>query len=356
MNKRTFKNLLAVSALFLSGNVLCSAHDFSVVDNSGTKYFFNVTDTLKNTVELTYEGRLTPDDDTFSYEGELQVPSKVKYRDVVYRVASIGPKAFAGSDAITGIVIPTGVVEIKDFAFDGCTSLNKIIFPSNSVTMGEGVFFRCPSVMNVTLGGDWSVADLKIFEWSDSLSVIRIPAKVKTIKNFKSLDNLDCIEVDVNNSNFTSADGVLYNKDMTVMYGCPKGREGNVAVPEGVKTIMNGALRDCKHVTSVDLPSTLSEISYTEFSGMDALTSIYMRAAMPFHTSKAGDAEVFAFKAPKSGNVTLYVQKSALKPYKSAVCSDEAEYSDLNGKNVSRCASDEMIGKQNIKGVKTFDK
>lgn len=356
MNKRKINVLLILSALLLSGSGLCSAHDFSVVDNNGKKYFFNVTDTLKNTVELTYEGRITRSDDTFVYEGEIQIPSKVKFRDVVYRVASIGPKAFAGNDSITGVVIPSGVVEIKDFAFDGCKSLNKIIFPSNSVVIGEGVFFRCPAVRNVTLGGDWTVVDLKIFEWSDSLNNIRIPAKVKTLRNLKSLDHLEVVDVDVNNSNFTSVDGLLYNKDMTTLYACPRNRGGKVVIREGVESVLKGALSDCKKVTSVDLPSTLSALWYMEFSGMDSLTEIYMRSEKPMLTSKVGDAEVFALKAPKSKNLILYLAKSVLKAYKSAVFSESAEYADMNGKNARKHVSDEMLGVKNMKGVKSFDK
>lgn len=356
MNKRKINILFAASILFLSGSSLCSAHDFSVVDKSGAKYFFNVTDTLRNTVELTYEGRITLSDDTFFYEGELQIPSKVKFRDVVYRVASIGPKAFAGCDGITGVVIPSGVEEIEDFAFDGCSSLSKIIFPSNSVKIGEGAFFRCPSVQNVTLGGDWSEIDFKVFRWSDSLSTVRVPAKVKTIRNFKSLKHLESIEVDVNNSNFSSVDGVLYNKDTTTMYGCPRNRAGKIVVPEGVTTVLSGALGDCKKVVSVDLPSTLSIISYLEFSGMDSLTQIYMRAEMPVLTSRVGESEVFAFKAPESGNVTIYVQKNALKAYKSAIFNEDAEYEDMNGKTIRKHVTDEMLGEKDVKGVKSFDK
>lgn len=344
MNKRKINILFAASILFLSGSSLCSAHDFSVVDKSGAKYFFNVTDTLRNTVELTYEGRITLSDDTFFYEGELQIPSKVKFRDVVYRVASIGPKAFAGCDGITGVVIPSGVEEIEDFAFDGCSSLSKIIFPSNTVVMGEGVFFRCPSVKTVTLGGDWSAVDLRIFEWSDSLKSVRIPAKVRTVKNFKALKKLESVEIDPNNSNFTSVDGLLYNKDLTVLYGCPRGRVGEVVIPEGVESVLEGALKDCKQITYVELPSTIIKISCMEFAGMDSLEQVYMRAYDPVMTSEIDGAGVFLFKKPKNSDVTLLVPKSALKAYKDAIRYVPAEYAD------------EMLGKKNIKGVKLFEK
>jgi hypothetical protein len=93
-----------------------------------------------------------------------------------------------------------------------------------------------------------------------------------------------------------------------------------------------------------------------EFAGMDALTQVYMRAGEPVANCMVGDTKVFAFKAPKSGNLTLYVQKSALKAYKAAVCCEDADYSDMNGKNVRKCAAGDMIGKKSIKGVKSFEK
>ena len=81
---------------------------------------------------------------------------------------------------------------------------------------------------------------------------ISIPASVTELDYCLSLDDIDgsyegkrsslfpfsqsIQEIDVNeeNSRYTSVEGVLYNKDMTTMLYFPSGREGEFEIPYGV--------------------------------------------------------------------------------------------------------------------------
>ena len=229
--------------LLLGSTSLLYAHDFTVTGKSGEKFFFNIVDAKKQHVEVTYQGNISAPQPSL-YTGEISVPARVKHNNTIYRVVGIGKKAFSNAASLKGIVLPSGLSSIGDFAFEGCSGLEKIVFPGNSVRFGEGVFFRCTAIGQVTLGSDWTQVNLKMFRWSDRLTSIVIPAKLISLQNLKSLKQLQSIEVDANNPNFTSIDGMLYNKDKTILLGCPRGRSGKIRIPDGTTAIRWKALID----------------------------------------------------------------------------------------------------------------
>lgn len=340
------------------------AHDFSITIPSGQTVYFSITDNQKRYVEVTFQGKVT-DDHTNDYAGAINIPSLVTFNKKVYQVTAIGKKAFSGAHALKSIVLPSGVLSIGDFAFEGCSQLESVVFPGNKVRIGEGSFFRCSSISRVTLGSDWISVNLKMFRWSDKLTTLFIPAKLTRLQNFKSLKRLRSVEVDANNPNYMSVNGLLYTKDLSVLLACPRGYIGNVRVVEGTQSVRWGALIDCPQVTSVDLPVSLRSLSFREFSRIEKLERIVMRGVDPIHTATKGSRDVFLLKVAHS-NVSLAVPKSALKAYKSAVCSEEGEYSDIldhlpEGMDPrlfelpTYVKSGEFMTKKEIEGVKSFD-
>lgn len=304
------------------------AHDFVATGKNGQKLYFKITDARRLYVEVTYQGSITSVQPS-AYSGEVTVPAKVKHNNKVYQVTGISRKAFSNAGELTGIILPSGLLSIGDFAFEGCTKLQKIVFPGNVVRFGEGVFFRCPSIAQVTLGSDWTSVNLKLFRWSDQLTSITIPAKLTSLQNLKSLKGLKTVEVDANNPNFASVDGLLYNKNKTILLGCPRAFTGAVKVAEGTTSVYWGALADCVGITSVDLPASLTSLSFREFARLDRLTTLVMRGEKPLMTAKSGNKEVFLLEVANPQQVELQVPKAVQKAYKNALCSEEGEYTEI---------------------------
>lgn len=90
---------------------------------------------------------------------------------------------------------------------------------------------------------------------------------------FSHCENLKKFDVDSNNSYFSSFDGVLYNKDKTVLLRCPETKE-SVTIYNGVKIIGNESFAFCKKLTQVNLPKTVEEIGYYAFDTCVGLTKI----------------------------------------------------------------------------------
>ena len=346
------KKTLTLGLLLLSCTI-ANAHDF-VVTLDGQKVYFNILSKKDKTVEVTYNGSISKKLPTY-IDGELTIPAKVKHDNIVYSVVGISAKAFSGADKLTSIVMPMGMTMIGDFAFEGCISLNKVIFPGNTIKFGQGVFYKCNKIQNVSFGSDWKKIDLKVFRWSDSLTVVNIPAKIEKIQNMKSLKNIESISVDINNERFSSIDGILYNKSQDIVYGCPRAYKGNVKIVNGVETINSGAFIDCKEITRIDLPASITTMSFREFSRIVGLKEIIFRSERPIFTAKKEGKEVMVLQVANP-TVEIIVPKQAKNAYKEALNQITGEYTELNDSIPYTVETSKMPSIKNIVGVKNFNK
>lgn len=76
-------------------------------------------------------------------------PSKQGDYSILSSVKSIEQKAFYWAKALTGVIIPQGVISIGGSAFSGCTSLSSIEIPSSVTSIGESAFSGCTGVTSI---------------------------------------------------------------------------------------------------------------------------------------------------------------------------------------------------------------
>ncbi len=351
------KNLRSYLAalLLMAGCSLAEAHDFTVTID-GQKLYFNITDAKKLTAELTYNGSIAEKRPCL-LKGRVEVPAQVKHDEKLYSVNAVGAKAFSQADQLQAVILPAGIATIGDFAFEGCTSLESIVLPPNKVKMGQGIFFRCSQIKSVTLGADWTEVNLAMFQWSNSLTNIYLPAKVEKIHNVKKLARLASIDVDANNTRFTAHRGMLYSRDGKTLYACPRAYKGSVIVKEGTETITAGALIDCHGVTSLDLPASLKQMSFRETSRMKQLEAINMRAAKPIVTAYSEKGKPLFLLQVASQETVLNVAKEAKKNYKNVIEAETGEYAESSeSKAVAYTVKQsQLMQPANINGVKIFE-
>ena len=85
------------------------------------------------------------------------------------------------------------------------------------------------------------------------------------------------INVDPANPYCASDNGVLYSKDMTILYACPAAHEGTVNIPDSVKKIVSHAFDGCKKLTEILIPETVEEIGERAFIDCTALKKIILK-------------------------------------------------------------------------------
>jgi hypothetical protein len=120
------------------------------------------------------------------------------------------------------------------------------------------------------------------FDKHVALTILTIPASVIIITDnvdraenaFDGATGLTDITVDEANGVYSSADGVLFNKDKTTLLLCPEGKGGTYTIPSSVTSIAYCAFEDCAKLTGVTIPDSVTSIGELAFTDCTGLTSI----------------------------------------------------------------------------------
>ena len=85
---------------------------------------------------------------------------------------------------------------------------------------------------------------------------------------------LKSINVAPENPNCASENGILYSKDMTILYACPAAHEGSVVIPDTVKEIGPRAFDSCKNLKEIIIPASVEKIGERAFVDCSALKKV----------------------------------------------------------------------------------
>lgn len=197
-----------------------------------------------------------------SYSGTVTIPSTVTFNGISYSVTSIGTYAFYASVGLTSVSIPSSVTLIDSWAFLSCTGLTALSIPVSVTTIGDGVFWGCTNI-----------------------AAINIPASVKKIGSYVFFGNwaLTQINADAANTNYSSANGVLYNKDKSTLLVYPAGKpEASYTIASTVDSVGSFVFGYCKNLTSVTIPTNVVYMSSSVFYECNGLTNVFIPASVTF--------------------------------------------------------------------------
>jgi len=228
-------------------------------------------------------------------------------------VTMIGNRAFYRCRSLTSLTILEGVKTIGDHAFAE-SGLTSVTIPEGVETIGESAFFSCnltsliiPESVTTIGGGAF---------WNCRLTSIVIPEKVTTIGYyaFYGCTNLISINVSNSNPNYSSEDGILYDKNKTTLICCPGAKTDAVIIPEGVTTIEQGAFWYYSRITSLTIPESLTTIEKGTFSFCGYLRTINVSNSNPNYSSEDGmlydKNKTTLIQCPAEGFGTLTIPES----------------------------------------------
>ena len=228
------------------------------VASIGNDAFFFCTNLASIIVETGNKNYTSMDGVLFDKAGKALILCPVGKAETAYTipdgVTSIGNYAFARCTGLTSVTIPEGVTSIGNRAFQYCSGLTSIIIPNGVTSIGECAFLDCESLTSVTIPK--SVASLG---WGA----------------FGSCSQLTSIIVETENNNYSSIDGVLFDKAGTTILSYPAGKtETTYTIPDGVTRIDFGVFANHSELTSVTMPSSMKSIGIAAFESCKGLTSI----------------------------------------------------------------------------------
>ena len=237
----------------------------------------------------------------YALESELTIPDgvtsigdsvfmsceKLKKITLPQDLTYIGDDAFCQCYALEGeLTIPDGVTSIGNSAFMSCEKLNKINLPKNLTHIGDYAFCQCYAWEGeLTIpNGVTSIGD-RAFYFCKLLTSVYIPENVEYIGDnvFYACYELEQINVASNNTFFVSQDGILFNKDKTVLIKYPEGKNSgkSYSIPNGVQELPPHAMAGCSDMSGiVILPETLKIIGEEAFRDCDNLTEITIPAGV----------------------------------------------------------------------------
>ena len=161
---------------------------------------------------------------------------------------------FYGCTSLVSAVIGDGVKSISNSAFNGCTSLASVIVGNSVRSIEDFAFSGCTA-----------------------LTIIEIPKSVTSIgaSVFRDCKGLTAINVDEDNLNYSSENGVLYNKNKTTLMLYPSMKtEISFVIPSSVTTIDVQAFKYCSFIENVSMGNDVISMGNYAFYNCTNLTNI----------------------------------------------------------------------------------
>lgn len=202
--------------------------------------------------------------------------------EVPASVTQIRPNAFEGCLKLTTVVIPKGVKRIEGYTFKGCANLTSVTIPDSVTSIGRVAFQFCTNLARITIPNSVTSIEGDAFHGCTKMAGVTIPASVTTmgVTPFFACTEMTAITVDEANPAFASADGVLFDKQKTVLLHCPAGKSGIYTVPAGVTRIDRWAFGNCMKLTGIAMPASVTEIGDRVFSGCTGLETLTIPAGV----------------------------------------------------------------------------
>ena len=230
-----------------------------------------------------------------------------------YKVCKIGYESFEDNNNIRSVTIPKYVEIIDNGAFKGCHSLNSVTFPSGLKTINNGAFSNtnikkvtlpntvtvisddafsycenlssltlsnklesvgydtfayCKSLTSVNLPNSLKYADWFLFRDCTSLKTVSIGSGLKEWHSqgdygfiFKGCTALESITVSSSNNNYSSANGIMYDKKKTEILVYPQAKKDTTyTVPSTIKTLGELSTNNNPYLKTITIPASVTDI------------------------------------------------------------------------------------------------
>ncbi len=228
-------------------------------------------------------------------------------------VTSIG-SAFQKKEFLKSITIPASVNKITLSAFSGSNDLSKITINSGNTiyTAVDNIVYEkdsnkvilcAPGISEAVIKNGTAEIGSRAF-YMTNVNKVHIPASVTKIygDSFSRSSNLKVFDVDTKSTSFSSANGILYNKNKTGVIACGGGIDSvtlpntvtaigerafvyneklsAITIPSSVKSIAAYAFEDCRNLTSITIPSSVTVIEKRAFDHCDSLKTVKLNAGI----------------------------------------------------------------------------
>ena len=231
------------------GNKVCKIGNGAFSENLNIKSVY-----IPNTV--TYIGWYAFEN--CSYLSKVTFSSKLKY---------IGYCSFSNT-AVQSVTIPNGVTDLDEAAFAFCKKLASVNIPNTVKTIGRQCFRECASLVNITIPNSVTKIGYCGFQDCIKLKSVSIGSGLNDFDTqnifgfiFTGCTSLENITVNSSNNNYSSANGIMYDKNKTEILVYPQAKKDTTySVPSSVKSLGEMTANGNAYLKTVTIPSNIKDI------------------------------------------------------------------------------------------------
>lgn len=180
---------------------------------------------------------------------------------------SIGKSAFENCNKVTELTIPERVVKIEEFAFAKTSKLVKVIVNTTGI-VPDGAPEGTPATVDFATNAFGTDAAIPLFYVKEvtigkDVPVFDIPGVFG--------QKIESIVVDSKNNNYSSQDGVLFDKGVTRIIYYPTGRAGDYVIPDTVTAVGDRVFQAKTGLTGITIGPNVKSIGESAFFGCTAM-------------------------------------------------------------------------------------
>ena len=150
---------------------------------------------------------------------------------------------FSNCSSLTNITVPDSVTVLDGLAFSYCTNLKNIELSKNLTEIGMGALSHCTSLETIDIPDSVIIMDNIAMAGCSELKSVNIGSNLKTVGGqvFAGCTSLEKVNVNLNNKNYTSENGIWYDKNKTKIILYPYNKKDSAyTTPTSLKELCNG--------------------------------------------------------------------------------------------------------------------
>lgn len=187
---------------------------------------------------------------------------------------SIGKNAFENCNKVTELTISERVVKIEKFAFAKTSKLVKVIVNTTGI-VPDGAPEGTPATVDFATNAFGTDAAIPLFYVKEVTIGTDVPVfDIPGVFGQK----IESVTVDSQNNNYSSQDGVLFDKGVTRIIYYPTGRAGDYVIPDTVTAVGDRVFQAKTGLTGITIGPNVKSIGESAFFGCSAMKFVKFTA------------------------------------------------------------------------------